>query len=310
MRAVNSFRNEESGRSRAVNIPYGIRELADDESLEPQVVKVRSQNRDTLVVTAQFPVGSESEVLSGFMINRAKRIALKKITADICIPVFNRAFNTLGVIANASTFRVVIVCDQSSIGNAFPNSIQKFCEIIRDNINAQTGMTIAFTITAGNIVSWTSNTPWALFEDGLTNIDLDVLGFPRFTRDEAEDAVKITPWITKVTGISTKYLDIGSKALSMDSKISKSGNTVPSFIHRINIDRLEPHSVSYYLDEPNNWINIDQRHIDAIDIQLYPSLRVFKGYVMSGVAGLSLNHPSYLLIPHSVKLTLEFLIES
>lgn len=308
VRAVNSYREEEFGRSRAVTIPYGIRELADDESLEPQVVKIRSQNRDIIEFSGVFPVGTDFQTMGGHMINRGKRLALRRVRADICIPTFNQSYNTINIMVNSTPYTVTITCNQTIILNAFPNGSLAAAQVIAAAVTTQTGMTLTAASATTNVITWTGNQQWYFFLGG--NINPSTLGFVDITQNQADNSVSQTTWITYSSGFSTNYIDISSRALTMDSKMGGSGNTSSNFLHRIYLANNRPHIIDYYLNEPCQWINVNQRHIDAIDIRLSPDLKVYQGYYLSPSIGGVNYPPPRQLVPHFVNLRLEFLVES
>jgi len=264
-------RTEENRAALPITIPYTISEKPYDQGLEPQTVKVRSQNRGAFNMTLDTYNGSKTVVQNVFA-NRIKRLAITRIHAKITIPNVTNYNNTFVYNTGAGDQQITIPVGYYSTPTAFANAVA-----------AQTlavGNQLVPTLTAGtsDVFQWQTSTGTVFITStpGFSNTAMDRpygLGF--LSGRMGTNLLRQTQFTTITPAFGIRYFDICSRTLTMDTKTQNNDlTTPPGFLHRVYLTSIQPHIIDIELTEPRNWVNVDNRPLDNVDLYIVPDQQI------------------------------------
>ena len=284
------------------------------DGLEPQTIKIRSQNRRKLYVSGYYGGGENKLTITNIQIARIKRIALTRIRALISIPVYNKKFSRIGVNVDGISYILNVSYDVNISNNAFLTTPLEVAQVVAALATTTIpGFSLTIQQLGPNTIKWIGTKPWAFFNTGTRNSIITslyglgdskksfVLGFPDINFLQSQSTLQ-TVWATTVTGYTTRYIDISSNVITQDSKIIAMGDQPGNLVKRLYLESINSHTIDRSFDEPLDWINIDERPINNIDFTLSTNLDLDK----SDVTRNAVLNP---ITPLDVYLELELTVE-
>jgi hypothetical protein len=265
---LNTNRSEFSAPSLPVKLAYSITDRGDDEGLEPQVVKIQSQNRTSLNVNYSSSNG-QVNVFTNANINRARRVAVKRVSFMASLPnitEFNNRFTfnagssseiviAPGLYGSPATVNAAIV---AAVAVAFPPSLAFTITAVAGSIRFIWSAAFPFSITHP------ANIGQSIFNSGVFGIGCANGGLGTVSN-------KSLSYTLVNRFMPCSRLNIVSNVLAQDTKMMNGGfNSSASTLMSIPIKIASESFTSYEPAEPLHWINIDKRSISTFDISIEP----------------------------------------
>lgn len=279
-----------------VYLPFRGQGLGTERGYEPQVLKLLSQNRAKLYLKGEEPFQTMAWNFPLVGGQRVKRLAITRLRAVYNIHNITSSNNTFGYyISGFPTLydgvRVVTLTPGQY------NTTELIAEL-QAELNADTPVGYNFSVgtfpnnpllisvtlvnvlpaiprTFALLTSFTTSLP------SLTNRDFVAtalnntygLGLRGITISEASQVANRTTVLNGyLVGFGVRYFDVCSRSLTMDSKTMLPDlNAASGMLTRLYLPHPYAGEIDERYSEPAAWINVEDRPITSIDLQLVPS---------------------------------------